>query len=800
MTYNNSYVKTYEFTAFTEADLLQGVNGGSINCGDVFTMPASATTCFTVKDDDGALSGDAYRNESGDDRSYQTADIEVNGEPVMGGVKIYAEQYHVLHGSDGKTYYLIEIEVKNGDAPGEGDDFFTFYGDVPPSGVELTVASASNVKCDWVDYKCLDAGLKWELEDDCRYTIEAESLELSGYKSEWNDAASGDELIKLKRDVGYAKTDFGGEDGAYDLEICYVDENDGQGFIDIFVNGVFVDCISLNQDDNGNGVKNTTFSSFVIEGLELKQGDEIKLKGRGDDGEYARIDKLVFSQCDDEPEFRECDDPNAVKIDFNALAAGAVVLDQFDGVAISAAGGSGDAMIFDSANPTGGDTDLATANQGNVLIISEDGDQSDPDDNAGGGTLTFAFDNPSFIFDIKVIDTEEGGVITLFDADNGVIGTVDIPQIGDGETDQVLIDTDGVARMEVSLNGSGAVDDLCYVPGEDPNEDPDALNDAGKVCSDASVTIDVLANDSDPDGDALTVTGIVTDAGLDGAFGTADDVAATPILEGETVTLNSGATVTLSGGQLVYDVSGDGDDFDGLLIGETAADAFGYTIDDGNGGTATTGVDIELCGALNTLETIAASLPAQMGFTITDGLIADPNDPNGFSVTLSAPGDTRLDGLVIEDAYCLSFFDSLITDTALEGDVYLADADIIPAGSLNDLAKDNLDLINFILNQDFTSQDNGDGAGETYTDVEVQTAIWKLTDDILFLNGPGTIDNVNEIVDLAVANGEGFVAGEGDIIGLFLDPTDATETILGHSQPFIVGVPFNDLAEDCICA
>ena len=157
MTY---YANTYEFTAFTEADLLQGVNGGSIGCGDTFTMPGSATTCFTVKDDDSGLSGDYYNNEYGDDCYFQTADIEVDGQQVFDDVKIYAEQYHVLQGSDGNYYYLIEIETAYGDAPGEGDDFFTFYGAVPPEGVELTVVSTCNVTSHWIDYKCLDAGEK----------------------------------------------------------------------------------------------------------------------------------------------------------------------------------------------------------------------------------------------------------------------------------------------------------------------------------------------------------------------------------------------------------------------------------------------------------------------------------------------------------------------------------------------------------------------------------------------------------------------------------------------------------------
>ncbi|MEO1495091.1 MAG: SdrD B-like domain-containing protein [Pseudomonadota bacterium] len=469
VTYSNQ-TQIFEFTAFTEADLLQGTNGNSIGNCDSFTMPGSATVCFSVTDNDTTLSGDRYYNESGDDRSFQTADITVDGSQIFDDVKIYAEQYHVLHGSDGKTYYLIEIEVKNGDAPGQGDDFFTFYGDVPPAGIDLHVVGTHNVTSNWMDYKCLSAGLKWDLDDDCAYTIEAEDMELWNYRAQNNDAASGDALIKLKGHQGTAKVDFGGEAGKYDLEIAYVDENDGQGFIDVFINGQFVACISLDDDDNGNGVHNTTFSTFKLSGVEFNPGDEIKLKGRMDDYEFARIDKITFTQVK-EPEFRECDDPDAVLIDFNDLNAGDVVGMQFEGVMISAqrAGddptSENDAMIFDSSNPTGGDNDLATANQGNLLIISEDNDSSDPDDNIGG-TIEFKFDRPSFIYDLKVIDTEEGGTIDLFDADGNLLNSVAIPQIGDGDIAQVLLDTDGVSRMVVTLNGSGAVDDLCYVPGE----------------------------------------------------------------------------------------------------------------------------------------------------------------------------------------------------------------------------------------------------------------------------------------------------------------------------------------------
>ncbi len=83
---------TYQFSAFKGSDIING-NKDYLALGRTFVMPAVATTCLTVTDDDGKLSGDQRNNERGDDRSYQTADIDYNGVQVQDDVKIYAEQY-----------------------------------------------------------------------------------------------------------------------------------------------------------------------------------------------------------------------------------------------------------------------------------------------------------------------------------------------------------------------------------------------------------------------------------------------------------------------------------------------------------------------------------------------------------------------------------------------------------------------------------------------------------------------------------------------------------------------------------
>jgi protocatechuate 3,4-dioxygenase beta subunit len=159
-------------------------------------------------------------------------------------------------------------------------------------------------------------------------------------------------------------------------------------------------------------------------------------------------------------------------IDFEGFDKGTVIDNEYAslGVTISASGGSNQAMIFDSANPTGGDGDLKTpgygANnttaQGNILIISEDGDSSDPDDNARGGTIAFDFDNGVNINSLSFVDIEEnGGKVFTTDA-NGNVTTTDIPGVGDNSFQTLTINDDDVVKLEVQLKGSGSISSLDF--------------------------------------------------------------------------------------------------------------------------------------------------------------------------------------------------------------------------------------------------------------------------------------------------------------------------------------------------
>ncbi|MEO8460173.1 MAG: Ig-like domain-containing protein, partial [Dokdonella sp.] len=95
-----------------------------------------------------------------------------------------------------------------------------------------------------------------------------------------------------------------------------------------------------------------------------------------------------------------------------------------------------------------------------------------------------------------------------------------------------------------------------------PNRPPIANNDAASTAMDTAVTVPVLANDSDPDGDVLTVTSVGTPAN---------------------------GTATLNGNSLTYTPG----------PGFTGSDSFPYTISDGHGHSATATVTITVTPIIN---------------------------------------------------------------------------------------------------------------------------------------------------------------------------------------------------------
>lgn len=315
---------------------------------------------------------------------------------------------------------------------------FKFIGDV---AVEITVTEVDGNLVFTVEV--LDEtgqigdlrGLFFDLDDDS----------LTGLKIFGVDVTSQETNTK---DLGQGNNMNGGGRGNYDV-------------------GVGFGTPGIGQDD----IQTTTFTLSADQDLSLDDLAEnfgVRLTSVGEEGGPRNGSLKLTEVCEDECCEEVCEEEQVcteITIDFNEQSAGAVVSQYvFDDLIVDIdaqrknSGPANDAMIFDTANPTGGDDDLATDEQEMVLIITEDNDATDPDDAGQGGYITFKFNEAVDMTSIVVIDANGGGTIVSDQGDS-----VDIPDQEDGQIGIIdLSGFDDITELTVNLTGSGAVDDLIF--------------------------------------------------------------------------------------------------------------------------------------------------------------------------------------------------------------------------------------------------------------------------------------------------------------------------------------------------
>ncbi len=143
-----------------------------------------------------------------------------------------------------------------------------------------------------------------------------------------------------------------------------------------------------------------------------------------------------------------------------------------------------------------------------------------------------------------------------------------------------------------------------------PNGAPVANSDTATVATNGSVTIPVTGNDTDPDGDPLTVTAATDEPPPDG-----------------TVVVNPDGTVTYTPNP-----------------GFAGSDAFTYTVSDGHGGTATAAVTITVDNGAPVAAGDTAGAAA--GRPVTIAVLANDTDPNGDPLAVSAVSAPAAGGTV----------------------------------------------------------------------------------------------------------------------------------------------------------
>ena len=275
-------------------------------------------------------------------------------------------------------------------------------------------------------------------------------------------------------------------------------------------------------------------------------------------------------------------------------------------------------------------TDEETAVSGNVLT-DDDGFGVDADPN--GDTLTVTAVSFGNLGEATSVTTTSGnytGVLTV-DATGAYTFTpdaaLDALAVGDVETvtfDYTISDGNGetdTASVTITINGL--------------NEPPVAGDDAVTIDEDGSIggdtgtaVLNVLTNDSDPNGDDLTITSVGGAA------------AGTPV----TVTTANGVVTTVTiteTGEVLFNTNGQ---FDSMPVGATDSFTVDYTISDGNGGTDTASVTVTIEGlneppvAEDDAITIGENGLIGSGDTATAALniLDNDSDPNGDALTVAS--------------------------------------------------------------------------------------------------------------------------------------------------------------------
>jgi len=219
--------------------------------------------------------------------------------------------------------------------------------------------------------------------------------------------------------------------------------------------------------------------------------------------------------------------------------------------------------------------DAATTPEDTAVLLDVTANDSDPDgDPLAVGEVTGAPDHGA------VVQNADGTLTYTPDGDyNGP----------DAFTVTVCDDRGACAEETVTLT---------IEPVQDA---PVAVDDTAATASDAPVTVDVLANDSDADGDALSVTAVSDPAG--------------------------GAVVIEDDGTVTYTPD----------AGFSGQDTFTYTVDDGQGNEATATVSVEVGGSNGAPVVVddTVEVPEDGGPATVDVLDND-SDPDGDALAVTA--------------------------------------------------------------------------------------------------------------------------------------------------------------------
>jgi hypothetical protein len=184
------------------------------------------------------------------------------------------------------------------------------------------------------------------------------------------------------------------------------------------------------------------------------------------------------------------------------------------------------------------------------------------------------------------------------------------------------------------------------------NRPPTAVNDEFGVRAGRSTVLPVLANDTDPDGDVLTIT----------------DLSVIPEAQGTLDLVSGGRAVQFTPAK---EVSG--------------TISFRYTVDDGRGGTATAQVNAGVHPADQNaapVSTRESSAQVEVGQTVTYNVLNDWIDPDGDDVSLTSAAATTEDDVQFQPNGTVTFTSKTGQTGSKEVRVTVSDGHLSETGSL----------------------------------------------------------------------------------------------------------------------